>query len=574
MANLASPWYPVNGGNYVYLNSLASSTNPDAASALSAGRAQLAAAHASLGSNVQIQKAIQILQGAYNKEIQQEMNFFQSLGLNLDSAYGNLVNGRGNWKEIIDTLNAIFQDGALYEEALAAISNLEKTEKGLYKRVGSGDEAIYSLINYELPQFLTKELTNSYSVAFTEGKTTDEIAAIVAQDIQPKFKAKFLELVGYELNEFGRIVQLNKETYQPYQLLISIIEREERMGDSTFFNKLFESFGITVGRLKNSINNKLKNSKAVAKIENMSEKKLKALTSINFASKYNTGISFELFVQQYLEGKMSELNFQNSDFKFEAIHTGNLNESKGDHQIFQSMDINFDVSKVLDAFDEVVKAIKEEGETSTRIQNIEGIRRLKEMAAEAKSRVIFISDKNYKLNAKSSGFSSGGFGAQTSPLGAIEKVLRRTDMPVGTILSIIFILANSGSYAINGNDYSDVTEQISSVIGAFLFDDVALQAENDVAGADAVHLFNLNNVYVPLSVMLGGVLNAIGDGSMIKEFVTVSVEAQNIENVNPSGSPLTQDDWNLQYKEALARNKLSIHFFHDFVDFIQGGFKI
>jgi len=65
-------------------------------------------------------------------------------------------------------------------------------------------------------------------------------------------------------------------------------------------------------------------------------------------------------------------------------------------------------------------------------------------------------------------------------------------------------LRNTGNEMINtnGDNIDIVRRTLASLIGNFLFDDVVISNELKPANINAVHLLNLDNIYIPLSVFL------------------------------------------------------------------------
>jgi hypothetical protein len=62
-------------------------------------------------------------------------------------------------------------------------------------------------------------------------------------------------------------------------------------------------------------------------------------------------------------------------------------------------------------------------------------------------------------------------------------------------------LANSGTNLINEKETSEATHYLATLIGYFLFDDIDIK--NFIpTQPSAIHLLNLDGVYIPLSVFL------------------------------------------------------------------------
>jgi hypothetical protein len=189
---------------------------------------------------------------------------------------------------------------------------------------------------------------------------------------------------------------------------------------------------------------------------------------------------------------LSRLGFEDefgTSLKTTAIHAGNLNFMKADNILL----LGCEVSNLPDYF-------HKGGERSVREQNIEGFKRLyEEVLQKTSGFIVEISDKSYNL--KSASFKEKGFGAQDSTLENFEAVLKKMDVKEKELENIIFVLSNYGPDLIeDGKKAEEVCKYLATLIAYFVFDDIDF--DKDLENLNAIHIFNLNGVYVPLSSFL------------------------------------------------------------------------
>jgi len=136
--------------------------------------------------------------------------------------------------------------------------------------------------------------------------------------------------------------------------------------------------------------------------------------------------------------------------------------------------------------------------------------------------MVFISDKNYNLQSQFFQ-KNGGFAAENPNFKNLGKVLSKAG--IEDINNLIFLLANTGDNRFN-SETGGIERYLAMQIANFLFDDVVISESLKEQGSkvNRIHVFNLGNVYVPLSTFLkatGEALNNINDDYM--NFVKVKV---------------------------------------------------
>ena len=302
---------------------------------------------------------------------------------------------------------------------------------------------------------------------------------------------------------------------------------------------LLRNYGLTAEQLRYSVTEKRK------------EKKI--ITAKNIYLQRRGGNAFEVMVQKVLDSISAEKNGI-------AISTGSLNNMKADHII------TFGISSPEEMLRDINGGIKIDDD-STRLKNIELLSQFFERIKKVKSSIVFISDKNYNLKAETFA-QMKGFAAETPTLANLGGVLAKAG--VSDIEDLVFALANTGPGRFNST--SDGIEKfIATKIANFLFDDVVItDALDDYSSSvNRIHVFNLGGIYVPLSVFLQSAHSALtsisGD---FRKYVNVKYHATSIPYAEQKDG-LTEEDWNQLYNHVISKSTIAIHFFGDFMSFIQ-----
>jgi hypothetical protein len=132
----------------------------------------------------------------------------------------------------------------------------------------------------------------------------------------------------------------------------------------------------------------------------------------------------------------------------------------------------------------------------------------------------------------------------------------------------MFVLANTGSELIGGEDADAVCDFVATYIGYFLFDDLHIDENFNGLKTQAIHLFNLDGIYIPLSVFLRAAYHAFTNlPEKVKDYVNVSYNSKLEYKKQTDG--LQEEDWTKLYQYRMTHSSLDIHFFGDFVSFIK-----
>lgn len=224
-------------------------------------------------------------------------------------------------------------------------------------------------------------------------------------------------------------------------------------------------------------------------------------------------------------------------------------------------------------------------EDSVRLKNIERVKELFTKLQNASGDIVFISDKQYDIFGK----SFEGFKAEeptfTKLVLFLEKIqdknLQNAFKQVPNFFNILLFLLTNVSSQMIGYDNKErlqakITDLLVKNIAYFLFDDIVITASKDsnpIAGnsnLNLVHIFNLNGIYVPLSILLKGIKN----GMKGIKYSKVNISSYNFkEEDTKDEEEKTIADWKTYGQIARDKGKISIHFFKDFINFIKNTFQ-
>ena len=85
---------------------------------------------------------------------------------------------------------------------------------------------------------------------------------------------------------------------------------------------------------------------------------------------------------------------------------------------------------------------------------------------------------------------------------------------------------------------------------------------------NAIHLFNLDGIYVPLSSFLFAAYNSLKDFEKLsKDYVSVSYNPKVV--ISEKYEKLTKEDWENALQNKLDQTSIKIHFFKNFTNYIK-----
>ena len=519
-------WYPtldpnVNPRSFVYLDSLRAEPSIIENTQYIQASELLRQSHKALSPKTLFQ-SYQALYELYIRERKAEVQFInERLKLNYDPEDVSI-------KDLMDAINKLL--------------NFESTYKANIKRIIEPQgkksqqlEYLYYTTRFTLPDEINKALDlevipllkrNAYRL--DDPSLYEEVTDILRSTILNVLKSQY---TGKDMPDENK----------PYNEFMELVESLE--GQDQLVSDLLTVYGVDPAQIKKKVSNDVsvfdRNEKAFLKTR---------------GGKGLGGFAFESFVEAIGRAVVSKSNGK-------VLSTGSLGNMKAD-QIF-SFNLELDIQKLADLFE-----MTSEDEYSRRIKNIQAMEKMFKELEGAKGDIVFVSDKSYNFV----GDTFEGFTAESPSLRVVNKILDRAKINEQLIEHIIFIAANSGAGRANGNNIEDVRRFIASSIGNFMFDDTVISNELSSEGLSSVnrlHVFNLNNIYVPFSVLLKGLYDSLKRTDKdYKNIVNVGFSAMKIDYKEQKDG-LTKKDWLDLYNSTLIKSKFHFHFFKNFADFIR-----
>lgn len=257
------------------------------------------------------------------------------------------------------------------------------------------------------------------------------------------------------------------------------------------------------------------------------------------------------------QGAAAMLNYLkeggNSTIQWKA--TGNFNEMKADAILYEG-NINL-------LLNNLKEGMELSDSNSVRAQNVQAFNHLfakLEELKEAKGEIIQINDKNYTIQP---GFK--GFHAQdVTTLENIDELFANLNMDVNRE-ELVNYLANCGPDMIQGEVNQNLITVLTMNIGHFLFDDLTVTIPGGITN---VHVLYLSGIYLPLSVFLEAILQAILESqSKAKDFVHINIQTP--AGTEDAASPWSgKEDFTAFRNSRLKKTQINISFLSSFSSFI------
>lgn len=421
--------------------------------------------------------------------------------LNFDY-YKDNEEGRG-FKEVVDALNATLNLKEVYERNKILIKET-KGQKGVY----SWFPTYFMQAWNEQLSYVKKEFDREFE------KTKDITAAL--KNVLDRELPRILEL-GIKKMLDGPEVENSKvppELRDAYSSLISEIGKVSNSGSVA--NQIYKAYQLD--DLKKTLLEEINQGIDLGSFNGKVEKMIKS--NIHQRGGYTLEAIETAIFQQISRG-----------INGKVTHSGSLG-IKADNIL------TFDVDPqiVYDAFEragknreENVRALSELGERISKLN--EGF-------------IIYSSDKNYTINNKFSGFSSGNAERPEAFLNRVYKNSSSLRTLLGTINQL-------GEGAMLANQEDAFERLIAQDVAYMLFDDYTTIGQADMGGR-SIHIMNLNGIMIPLSMILTLLADAIDATDQNKDFV------RRIVNVDIKVPPIKfkehseQLDWQQAHPEENA----------------------
>lgn len=248
-------------------------------------------------------------------------------------------------------------------------------------------------------------------------------------------------------------------------------------------------------------------------------------------------------------------------------HSGAMDNMKADTFV------TFNIDLPIDWYD------LSEVESSTRARNIQRMKQLHQAMEEGKNQFILqISDKSYSIN-DTFRKTYGGFTAQGKiSLNNLEKIFAgmQVKLESGTMEQLLFALAHIGENLLTQKDGEQAAERyLASKIAYFMFDDIGIDEVENSLGANfvdgAIHVFNLNGVYIPLSVYLNALYKALRqmESNEYQDYARVNILDDNKVKYTSQKNLLTRENWQEVHEKRYNQDLLEVHFMGNFREIIK-----
>jgi len=470
--------------------------------------------------------------------------FGQDLHINLQD--------KNDVKMLIDALNSVLNIKDVYERNLRTL----ELSKG-------GAKSVISFFPTYFLQVWGEQWEDIYSATcetFSKGGITVENA--LKKEINSRIDGITIEAIERMLSAKAEMKGMREyDKYNgAYRELLEAIRSVPK-----YRNEILERIRsiYQLDKISEDISNQLK-GKGKAVTRSQISKKLKTSTKkpISVQSASRGGLTLEAIEKMIfnLVGDRVEVG--------RAVHTGQIGNMKADN----ILTIGIDSGIIEEWLEEMAYT-----SGSSRADNIERIRQLQELTQHAdRGFIVYSSDKNYTLNQRfrdQFGFSAGSAISAQSFYDVTRNINKNARTFTGLLVNTI-----SGAIMDNEGVRDHLANTIAEDIAAMLFDDYQTIGDfRGNTGARAIHIMNLGNIMIPLSVFLTMFANAVERAkSDPEDFVKVAIMIPEIEfktysqqlewQIRKGATP--SDAWSYQRTQALQKTRISINFFREFRSFL------
>lgn len=459
--------------------------------------------------------------------------------------YGITMNGN-DWGALIRTFTELYTSKDIFERNLQLLTQVEKGQTTIYHYFTSHFGGyLRDAVDKLVPQSgLVKGTT-----AMDAGMKT-LMYDIIEEALKKMFSmtdAKFGN--GYiETNWRNRDAAIEGSMAEELRALESLKSMISRFKNNQFLSGLNE-----IWDLENLV---------LDMINGTNNAKTKIVYDVHSSGKKGT---VQEYFEQVLAGEVDrQLNGltvgnQNLWLTFGAKNGGTESGVKSD---VTSTNVGAEAASELKLIDDNGKA------RSKRVNSIKNYKAWFDKWKEAEGDIVFISDKNYQIKSNFKGFAA----QDGVTLRNLEALLSEVGTMGGdNITSLIDFLANCGKDMLLGARHSEVMDSIATQIGNFLFDDLEITVT--APGLNRIHILNLSGFYVPLSVYLEGLIDAIiNTREDMKGFVNISFHAAGSDG---AASPWhSKEDFNDFRDIQLDNSLIDVHFMRNFAQFITSHISI
>lgn len=538
----------------------------------------------------ELKKEIALMQDVFNvkdlnlkdwdtevKNAKEKGSFSSRFWLNFIRGYNDIANGRDIYARNLNRILADDQaarDKDPTKKGTIAKNTIAEFFPGYFK----ARWRYYFTYNKKVQDDITKEVES-----ITEGVSEKQIKINIAKIIDNAYEKAIKATIKGWLNS------------SDFQNGVMIRGQENGLQDTQAYKQVYEWL-LTLEKDIDLNNNFVK---AIYNTYELDELK-KIIEDILKETKITKGISASLSKQiadkvklqqtGYEKGEMSEelLTIISEHMLNDALPSGSIynavvkrvGSSGAKPDIIWSFSFPEDhksiTNKIDNAYKTVIRLSKDEQNinSSNRLKNMEKQKELAEALTNTKGFMIYVNAKDYTIFDGFRGYHAG------SPisLNTYQAILKKTKYPENWIRKIIGAVRQTLNGAIGGESFKrsqKIHSHIALTIATFLFDDVDTIGDEMSNGTNHVHLFNLNGIYLPLSLILYLLyfsfiksIKAIKEGNSgvsstmkINRGNLVTVKISGLENIKyKSDSEYEVNWWNIQKDEAMRDITVTIDF--------------
>lgn len=400
------------------------------------------------------------------------------------------------------------------------------------------DAAVGALLDREMPNIVHRALKRMFNERGLESGIKDVKTEERRKELEKAYQTLLDELTSYD--NHIKDSPLTKEFYNIYKIDEIKDGIKERL--TTFKDKNYKTLGRNVGtELKGRLETQLDSRGGVA---------LEAV--------YST---------------LANIKIKNAKVIGGAIKSGQTG-MKPDI----IMTIGIDIKPVEDMLESLGESEDGKSEKSVRAKNVAALKKLQDrldtINEKASGFVVYVNAKNQNYNKDHDSFSAGNK-ISARNLGKVMSFVSWTsnfDVVIGAILQLAD--RTVGSHILEKEDFQNL---LARNVAYLLFDDVDQIGRINKSGVNALHLLNLNGIYIPISLVLFALADAIRDANTDKVENLVRVTITNPRILFPkitseikwlNGRPAIEA-WREQRDDALDHTKIQAKFLRNFQEIIQ-----
>lgn len=451
--------------------------------------------------------------------------------------------GPEDYKLFISKFNEILISKKNYEKMLLLLNNAIKSGAG----EGSRSPMISSYFTSYLEKHLSIQITN-----FNRLKTVDINTDFLL------WKERLEEYINRAIdNAIVEMLSAKEKFLDNEQIWIQLLDfyRSSQSLQKSFRNMIYTNLNLS------SLINLAQKSKTDKKSGYTSRKEIRTTLKMNEQKARSVGG----YVQEYISSMFNGINVSLSDKGNTRVLSNNV--AKTDQVTLVSFNGEINTNQLLEQLDEEMFQTDSLKRTRKILQDFYD----RNLSKVNNSFIIYTSTKSYSLSDGFRGFHAGG----AQPVSTLVETFEEIGISAEHTREFLCKLSNTMNGAIGSNSREKVKQElsqaISEAIAYLLFDDWSTLG-NLYMGAEAIHVFSLDGIMVPLSYLLINLGKAMIDTSHdMKNFVKASIRMPSIkyENQHAKTWEEIQAWWEDQAEEAKKEIKYSVTFLSNFKNLIK-----